>query len=153
MFFKGATKLYFTHYLCGYLLSTGLYKSAFSIYYFAKLVFRLSVLWFFVFLWFLVFCLIFSTQCHLIRLKVVLSPSKQRSLFLQWKPFKNDEKCFLFHFKSSFPVEKAALKDDVNLKIYYVTTWLTKNYNAQLPNISRSKGNQTLKFSQVKEYN
>ena len=103
MFFKGATKLYFTHYLCGHLLSTGLYKSAFSICSFAKLVFRLSVLWFFVFLWFLVFCLMFSTQCHLIRLKVVLSPSKQRSLFLQWKPFKNDEKCFLFHFKSSFP--------------------------------------------------
>ena len=22
--------------------------------------------------------------------------------FLQWKPFKNDEKCFLFHLKSSF---------------------------------------------------
>ena len=36
-------------------------------------------------------------------LKVGLSPSKKTSFyFLQWKPFKNDEKCFLFYLKSSF---------------------------------------------------
>ena len=33
----------------------------------------------------------------------------------QWEPFKNDEKCPLFH-----------LKDMVNFKIYDVTIWLTK---------------------------
>ena len=35
--------------------------------------------------------------------KVGLSPPKQNSFYLlQWKPFKNDEKCFLFHLKNSF---------------------------------------------------
>ena len=24
------------------------------------------------------------------------------TIFANWKPFKNDEKCFLFHLKSSF---------------------------------------------------
>ena len=34
--------------------------------------------------------------------KVRLSPSKNISFYLlQWKPFKNDEKCSLFHLKSS----------------------------------------------------
>ena len=36
-----------------------------------------------------------------IRVKVGLSPTKKFCL-LQWKSFKNDEKCFLFHLKSSF---------------------------------------------------
>ena len=36
-------------------------------------------------------------------LKVGLSPSEKVSFYLlQQKPFKNDEKCFLFHLKSSF---------------------------------------------------
>ena len=35
--------------------------------------------------------------------KVELSPSKKISFYLlQWKPFKNNEKCFLFHLKNSF---------------------------------------------------
>ena len=35
--------------------------------------------------------------------KVELSPSKKISIYLlQWKSFKNYEKCFLFHLKSSF---------------------------------------------------
>ena len=39
----------------------------------------------------------------MIQFKVGLSPSKKMSFyFLPWKPFKNDEKCFLFHLKSSF---------------------------------------------------
>ena len=34
-------------------------------------------------------------------LKVGLSSSKKKSFYLfQWKPFKNDEKCFSFHLKS-----------------------------------------------------
>ena len=37
------------------------------------------------------------------RIKVGFSPSKKNYFyFLQWKPFKNDEKYFLFHLKSSF---------------------------------------------------
>ena len=36
-------------------------------------------------------------------IKVGLSPSKKNLFYLlQWKPFKNGEKCFLFRFKSSF---------------------------------------------------
>ena len=36
-------------------------------------------------------------------LKVRVSPSKQNSFYyLQWKPFKNYEKCILFHHKSFF---------------------------------------------------
>ena len=34
--------------------------------------------------------------------KVAFSPSKKLFYLLQWKLFKNDGKCFLFHFKSSF---------------------------------------------------
>ena len=37
------------------------------------------------------------------RFKVGLPPSKKNLFYrLQWKPFKNDEKSFLFHLKSSF---------------------------------------------------
>ena len=37
-------------------------------------------------------------------------------------------------------------KARVNFKIYDVTDWTTNNYNIHLPNISRSKGNQTIKL-------
>ena len=37
-----------------------------------------------------------------IPLKVGLSPSKKICVLLDWKSFENDEKCFLFHLKSSF---------------------------------------------------
>ena len=45
-------------------------------------------------------------------------------------------------------------KDKVNFKICDITTWLTNNYNIHitihiLPDISRSKVNQTMKFGQV----
>ena len=64
-----------------------------------------------------------------------LSPSKQNYVYLlQWKPFKNNENCFLFHLKSSFRSQNI-----------FFWSWL--------PNISRSKVNHTLKFGQVKEYN
>ena len=42
-------------------------------------------------------------------------------------------------------------KDEVNFKFFDLTTWLTITIHI-LPNISRSKGNQTLKFGQVIEY-
>ena len=43
-------------------------------------------------------------------------------------------------------------KDQVNCEIYDVTTWLTINCNT-IPNISRSKGNLTMKCCQLIEYN
>ena len=45
------------------------------------------------------------------------------------------------------------LKDMVNSKSYDVTVWLTNNCNTHMPTISRSKGNQTMKFGQLIEYN
>ena len=47
--FKGATKLYFTHYLCVVIIfyNIGLYKSGFSPYYFEKLVYHLPMFYVF----------------------------------------------------------------------------------------------------------
>ena len=46
------------------------------------------------------------------------------------------------------------LKDKVNFKIYGVTTWLTINcYTLIAQYISRSKGNQAMKFGQLLENN
>ena len=46
------------------------------------------------------------------------------------------------------------LKDKVNFKIYGVTTWLTINcYTLIAQYISRSKGNQAMKFGQLIENN
>ena len=42
--------------------------------------------------------------------------------------------------------------EKVNFKIYDVTAWFTNNAIHILPNIS-SKGNQTVKFGQLLEYN
>ena len=84
-------------------------------------------------------------------------------IFGNWKPFQNDKNCFLFHLKSSFCSQDiwifvvtfwsrsktAWLEDKVNFNIYNVTAWLT---NTILPNISRSKGNQTMKFGQLIYY-
>ena len=53
----------------------------------------------------------------------------------QWKPFKNDEKCFLFHVKNFFRSGQQISKIHI------------------LPNISRSKDSQTMKFGQLIEYN
>ena len=45
-------------------------------------------------------------------------------------------------------------KDKVNFKIYDVATWLTLLTPIHiLTNISRTKGNQTMKFGQLIEYN
>ena len=51
--FKGATKLYFTHYLCVVIIfyNTGLYESGFSPYYFQKLVYHLPMFYVLCLLW------------------------------------------------------------------------------------------------------
>ena len=73
---------------------------------------------------------------------------------------KNEEKCFLLILKALFVlkifkflpwlfrhVEKTAwLERKANFKIYYLTTWLTKNCR----HISHEESNQTLKFGQIK---
>ena len=44
-------------------------------------------------------------------------------------------------------------KDEVNFKFYDVAAWLKNNCNTHIANISRSKGNQTVKFGQLLECN
>ena len=41
----------------------------------------------------------------------------------------------------------------VNFKNYEFTDWTKNNTIHLLPNISRSKGNQIMRFGQLKEYN
>ena len=73
---------------------------------------------------------------------------------LQWKLFKNDARCF-FNL-NSFLTSWSCRKNDftkVNFKIHDAITWTTTITIHILPNISRSKGNQTMKLGQVIEYN
>ena len=97
------------------------------------------------------------------------SPFKQISFsLLQWKPFQNHEKYFSFHLKSSFRSQDiwifvlafwSCRRNDLIRKKSSMSKLLTSQPGWQtitvhiLPNISRSKGNQTLKFGQLIEYN
>ena len=68
------------------------------------------------------------------------------TIFGNWKPFTNDEKWFLFHFKSYFRSQNISVfvltfwpcikqpdqKDKVNFKFYDVITWLTNNCNTDI---------------------
>ena len=87
--------------------------------------------------------------------KVGLSPSKKNCFYLLlWKPFKNDEHWSLFHVKNSFHT----------WDIYMFVLWLiskfmtsqTQQLIIKIPiffNISRSKGNQTIKFGYLLKCN
>ena len=74
---------------------------------------------------------------------------KPEAIFGNWKPFKIDEKCFLFHLKNSSRSQDTYIfvilcwilghfdkrvdqKGIVNFKIYDVTTWLTNNCNTHV---------------------
>ena len=87
---------------------------------------------------------------------------------LDWKPFKIDEKCFLFHLKSSFRSQDILVlvttfwscrKNGLIRKIMLTSKFMTPQPGLQaiaihiLPNISQSKGNQTMKFGQLIQYN
>ena len=50
-----------------------------------------------------------------VTLKVGLSPPKKFFYLHQWKPFKSDEKCFLFRLKSSFCSQ--------DFEIFVLTFW------------------------------
>ena len=73
---------------------------------------------------------------------------------LQRKPFKNDEKCFLFHLKSSFPSQDILTKNGLIRKVRLILEFMTSQPGEQtiamhiLPDILRSKGSQTMKFGQ-----
>ena len=73
------------------------------------------------------------------------------------------KKAFYFMLKALFILELFTFgyiekwvdkKAMVNFKIYDFTNWTTNDYNKhRLPDISRSKGNQAMKFGQLIEYN
>ena len=93
---------------------------------------------------------------------------RSETFFNNWKPFKNNQKCFLFHLKSSFRSQDilifvlnfwACRKNGFIRKIRLISKFMTLQPGKQTieihisPNISRSKGNQTMKFGQSIEYN
>ena len=99
----------------------------------------------------------------ILSLKIGLWPSKIKLCYLSdWKPFKNDEKCFLFHLKSSFRSKDKRLFGHVGKTAWLerlTSKFMTSQAGLQtiaihiLPNISQSKGNQTMKVCQLIDYN
>ena len=106
-------------------------------------------------------------------LTVSITPSKKICFIsINKNPLKMMKNAFYFVLKAPFVfkvffsryfkflswlfgyVEKTAQSQRQGyFKIYDVTTWLTNNYDAILSNISRSKGNFTTKFGQLRELN
>ena len=93
---------------------------------------------------------------------------KKMCYLLHWKPFKIDEKYFLFHLKSSFRSQNiqafvwtfsSSRKNSLIRKIGLASKFMTSQPGSQtiaihiLPKISRSKGNQAMKLGQLIEYN
>ena len=87
--------------------------------------------------------------------------------FLDWRLFKNDEKCFYFILKSLFVLKIPKFfvlafwsyrKNSLIRKIRLTSKFMTSQPGLQaiamhiLPNIPQSKGNQTVKFGQFIEY-
>ena len=85
-----------------------------------------------------------------------------------WKRFRDHEKCFLFHLQSSFRSQDISFfvmtfwscrKKDLIRKIRLTSKCMTSQPGWQtitihiLPNISRSKGNQTMKLTELIKYN
>ena len=93
---------------------------------------------------------------------------KKAFYFLQWSPFKNDEKCFLYHLKSSFRSQDIYIfvmtfwsyrKSSLIRKISLTEKFMTPLPGSQtiaihiLPNTLWSRANQTMKLGQLLEYN
>ena len=94
--------------------------------------------------------------------------TKKLFYLLQLKPFKNDQKCFLFNLKHFFRsqrylnfyldflvIEKTGLIRKIRLITNFMTSQPVSETTAIhiLPNTSQSKDNQTMKFGQIIEYN
>ena len=92
---------------------------------------------------------------------------KKMFYFRQRKPFKSDQKCFLFHLESSFCSQDVSIfvmtfwsgrKSGLIRKIRLISKFMTSQPGQQTitihksPNISQSKGNRTMEFGRVIEY-
>ena len=84
------------------------------------------------------------------------------------KALKNDEKCFVYHLKNSFRSQNNCVfvrifsvmqKDCLTRKLRLISKLMTLSTEKQIitkhrkPNISRIKGNHTMKFGQLIKYN
>ena len=88
---------------------------------------------------------------------------RSETIFGNWNPFKNDEKCFYFVLKIlSFSLEILVMYWNgliKNIRFKLISNFMTSQLGQQtilihiLPNIWRSKDNQTMKFSQLIERN
>ena len=93
---------------------------------------------------------------------------KNLCYLLDWKPFKNDKRWSLFHRKSSFhsqsiwvfvTIFSSTRKNRLIRKIRLTSKFMTSLADLHtiaihiLPNMSRSKGNQKMKFGQLIKYN
>ena len=108
-----------------------------------------------------------QTYCIHVCLKSDSHLPKKFVLFADWNFFKNDKKCFLFHLESSslfqgiwvfvmtfWPCRKNGLIRKIRLTSEVMTSQPSlQQLQYTLLNISRRKGNQTLKFVQLIEYN
>ena len=102
-------------------------------------------------------------------IKAGLSPFKKNLChLLDWKPFKNDEKSFLFHLKSSLRWPDiqvfvttfwSCTKNGLIRKIKLTLKFMTSQPGLQtiatyiLSNISQCKSNQTIKLGQLIDHN
>ena len=89
-------------------------------------------------------------------------PKKIFFFLLQWKPFKNDEKCFLFHLKNYFHPPGISIfvliffscRESGLISIFMASQPGYQTFTMHvLPNILRSKGHQVMEFCQLIECN
>ena len=148
-FLKGAAKSYFTHHYCVVivLFNTALCRSAFSTVSLRKIIFRLSV-----------FALNQDIEGTLSCLRQFLH---LKDLWKWWKMlFSSRQKLFSFSRYLSFCLDILVIKQNGLIrKIRLTSNFMTSQPGQQtivihiLPNISRSKGNQTMKIGQLRECN
>ena len=86
--------------------------------------------------------------------------SKKLCYLVDWKPFKNDENAFYFVLKALFvKTFWSCGKNDLIRKISLTSKFMTSQPGLQTisigisDNISQSKGNQTMQFVQLIDYN
>ena len=86
--------------------------------------------------------------------------SKKLYYLVDWKPFKNDENAFYFILKALFVTTFwSCRKNNLIRKIRLTSKFMTSQPGLQTisigisANISQSKGNQTMQFVQLIEYN
>ena len=86
--------------------------------------------------------------------------SKKLCYLVDWKPFKNDENAFYFVLKALFvKTFWSCRKNDLIRKISLTSKFMTSQPGLQTisigisANISQSKGNQTMQFVQLIDYN